>query len=1095
MFTQGKISVLAVASLLALSAADLHSQTTFATITGTATDSTGSAIPGVTVTATHVESNIQTSAQTNNAGVYTLPQLKEGQYTVGAKNAGFKEFISENVVLRARDTRRLDIVLEVGAVETKVEVTGGATLIETETARISDSKDATLLKNLPLNTRSLTAFLALSPNVLSAGYGLSYRRFAGSRGNQGDVGIDGISTSTAYDGSQISPLVGYIESFEEVRVDMASNSAEYGAIGQVTVISKSGTNQLHGNAFDYYTTPWFRARDPFAQQRTTGISHQPGASIGGPIHIPKIYNGRNKTFFFFSYETSTGSAAQDFLNPTVPLAAWRAGDFSAAGTTIRDPFTNTPYPNNQIPASQINPVSQRIQDRFYPLPNFGNTAVFGSANYREYKIRDYDPNSYYTTRVDHRLSDKAFLYVRWTWNQAYNRQFLGNLPTIGRNSQRRDTRAANVSFTYNLRQQLVNEFRAGVSFNNNPITPPTNGLQVARELGITGLVDGVPDLPGMPHFSFTGTGSGFAPIDQGSSYNYRRPGNREFNYSFQDLVTWFHGRHSVKAGLIVSPHFHADKSADSSLFGNAVFSQRYTGFAYADFLLGIPTTVSRAYGPIGYKRHWIQDTLFVTDDFKVTPQLTLTAGLRYEYTTNFTESNGREAMFDIGTGKIVVPNGSLGKVSPLLPSGYVGVVEAKDVGLPGDTLLHATNNFAPRIGLAYRPWGNNTVFRAGYGIFFDMVPRGVTAGGTPFLINEPAYTNPAVPTVIFPRVFPETPLGPTTISIPNAVNPNLRRPFSMQYTATIEHQHWNTGFRISYIGTNTRQGQWSYNINQPVPDTRLFVDKPRLFPNYPAISYVTNGAGHQYHALTVTAERRMKSGLHYQLSYTLARDIGDIDLAQSPENAYDRLRERSVWEDIPTHRVGGNVMYELPFGKGKKYLSGANRAVRAIAGGWSLSAIYSMTSNNFLTPLWTGPDPTGTAYTTSRTPAQVTIRPNYLRPGNLPSDQRTVNRWFDVSAFGAPQAGAFGTAAKGVIKGPGVSVVDTGLSKYFFLGEKLRLRYEVTATNFFNHPNWAVPGLNITTLAQAGVITAASGTHSLDQPGARAFRMSLRLEW
>jgi hypothetical protein len=174
------------------------------------------------------------------------------------------------------------------------------------------------------------------------------------------------------------------------------------------------------------------------------------------------------------------------------------------------------------------------------------------------------------------------------------------------------------------------------------------------------------------------------------------------------------------------------------------------------------------------------------------PNLTLTAGLRYEYTTNFTESNGREAMFDIGTGKIVVPNGSLGKVSPLLPSGYVGVVEAKDVGLPGDTLLHATNKFRTAHRSRLPPWGNNTVFRAGYGIFFDMVPRGVTAGGTPFLINEPAYTNPAVPTVIFPRVFPETPLGPTTISIPNAVNPNLRRPFSMQYTATIEHQHWNT---------------------------------------------------------------------------------------------------------------------------------------------------------------------------------------------------------------------------------------------------------------------------------------------------------------
>ena len=192
--------------------------------------------------------------------------------------------------------------------------------------------------------------------------------------------------------------------------------------------------------------------------------------------------------------------------------------------------------------------------------------------------------------------------------------------------------------------------------------------------------------------------------------------------------------------------------------------------------------------------------------------------------------------------------------------------------------------------------------------------------------------------------------------------------------------------------------------------------------------------------------------------------------------------------------MGGNFVYELPFGKGKKFLAG-NRIVRFAASGWSLSGIYSMTSNNFLTPLWTGPDPTGTAYTTSRAPAQVTIRPNYLTPANLPSDQRTVTRWFDVQAFGAPTPGQFGTSAKGVIKGPGVRVVDAGLSKYIPIAERLRLRWEVTATNFFNHPNWAVPGLTITDLANAGVINAASGTHSLDQPGARAFRMSLRLEW
>src|SRR5258708_182352 len=304
-------------TLFALLPTVLSAQSTFATVTGTVTDPVGAIIPGVTLTATHIETNIKTTAQSNEAGVYTIAQLKEGEYTLRAQGAGFKEFVVQNVVLQARDLRRIDIHLEVGAVETSVEVTSGATLIETESARISDSKDANLLNALPLNTRSLYSYLALSPNVLSAGFGLSYRRFAGSRGNQGDVSLDGVSISTAYDGSQISPLVNYIESFGEVRTDMANNGAEFAAIGQVTVISKSGTNQVHGSLFDYYSTPWFRARNPFALQRGTVIQHTPGGTIGGPIVVPKIYNGRNKTFFFFSFETSRGSAIQDLLNPTV----------------------------------------------------------------------------------------------------------------------------------------------------------------------------------------------------------------------------------------------------------------------------------------------------------------------------------------------------------------------------------------------------------------------------------------------------------------------------------------------------------------------------------------------------------------------------------------------------------------------------------------------------------------------------------------------------------------------------------------------------------------------------------------------------------
>jgi hypothetical protein len=308
-------------------AASAPEQTTFATITGHVTDSGGGVIPGAVVEARHVLSNYTYATTTNEVGNYTLGQLRDGDYVLHVRIAGFKEFVAQNIQLAAQDLRRIDVRLEIGPIEAAVEVSAGATLIETETARISDSKDARALKTLPLNTRQLWDYLSLTPGVVQAGGGSSTRRFAGSRANQSDASIDGITVSNGTDGTQISPLVSYVESFQEFRVDMANNTAEYGAIGQVTVVSKSGTNEFHGNVFDYYSAPSFRARNPFSPTGSAGVRHTPGASIGGPVRVPRLYNGRDRTFFFHSFETSRGSAAQQLLNPTVAPAAWRSGDF------------------------------------------------------------------------------------------------------------------------------------------------------------------------------------------------------------------------------------------------------------------------------------------------------------------------------------------------------------------------------------------------------------------------------------------------------------------------------------------------------------------------------------------------------------------------------------------------------------------------------------------------------------------------------------------------------------------------------------------------------------------------------------------------
>jgi hypothetical protein len=1081
----------------------LHAQTTYATVTGVVTDSSGAMIREAQITATNVETNIESRTTSNESGNYTLPQLKEGTYNIVVNAPGFKTSLASNVSLASRDIRRVDVALEVGSVDTRVEVSSEAALIETETARITDTKNAYLMKTLPLNTRSVWAFLALSPNVLQAGTG-STIRFSGSRGNQSNWAIDGITMSDGVDNTQIGPLLNYIESYQEMKIDMANNTAEFGTIGQVTMISKSGTNDLHGNVFDYYSSPWFRARNPFALVRPSGVSHTPGGSVGGPVVIPGLYNGRSKTFFFGSYETSRGSAVPDNFNPTVPLETWRQGDFSGLGSTlIYDPLTAQPFPGNRIPANRINPVSRALQERFYPLPNFGNTSAFASQNYRDQTMRPRDPVTYWTARGDHRFSTSDSVYGRYTFHRALNRPFEGNLPAIGQRFQQRDNRAAIVSYTHLFNPTLLSEFRWGFALNNNPVEGPINGPQLVSELGLVGLAPELPNIPGILKVNWTGVG--LAPITQP---DYTRPGFRNHLQQVQDHVSWAAGKHNVKIGGELTRIAWDSLSASPNLFGSVNFSNRFTsggvanqGHPYADFLLGIPTSANRAFAPVQVNRFRWQYDFFVADDWKVSQRLTVNLGLRYELHQPWKTTDSLTSMFDIGSGKIVVEDGALDKVSPLFPRNYVDVVEASSVGLPGRTLIRTDrNNFAPRIGLAYRPFGNRTVFRSGFGIFYDVVPRNPNQGGIPFVLDEPTFTNSATnPSVVFPRVFPTTgAAGPATVGIPAAVNPDIKIPYSMQYNVTIEHQQWDTGFRVSYIGTNTRKGEYNYNYNAPIPDARPFVDKPRPFPNYPGIAYFTNGAGHQYNGLTTEVERRFAQGLYLQGSWVWARDIGDLNRGEALENPYDRARERGVALDIPTHRTNINFIYQLPFGKGRQLFASAPGWANMIFGGWEISGVHSYYSGQFLTPLWSGPDPTGTAFTTSRTPANVTIRPDHLRDANLPADQSSVNRWFDASAFGAPQPGSFGTSAKGVIKGPNVNVWHAGVFKNIPFTERVRLRWELTGTNILNKQNFNNPQVDITQAANVGVITgvgAVNGSSTGDLPGARSLRTGLRFEF
>jgi hypothetical protein len=1070
-------------------------QSTFATITGIVTDPAGAVIPAATIEVVHIQTSFTYTVQSNAEGQYTITNLRDGTYRLTARSEGFEPYRVESVIVTGRDNRRVDFPLSVGSVDTVITVEGGATLIETETARIADTKDREILRALPLTLRRAWDYFTMTPTIeRTDGWAI---RFGGTGNNQGEATIDGISVASAF-GGPIGPLLDRTELAQEMRIEISSASAESQTMGQVALVSRAGTNDFHGTLADYYTTPAFRARNPFNNNRGTGRSHQLILSAGGPILIPKVYNGRNKTFLFHTTEIALGNGSNSITNRTVPLDAWRGGNFSGESAMLRNPFAGgDPFPNNQIPASMINNFASVYQERFMFRPNFGDQSELIANNFRGPAfLNPFVHQPTITTRFDHRISDKQFVYWRWTavrWNfdgPARTFPVYGDEGYQQFNQRNMDTMT--LSHTYTVSPVVSNEFLFGLSSERSPAGSTIDGNALVSELGLQGLAPNLPDVGGMPRVSFAGLA--LSGIDTRNECN---PCDTDYVYHFTNNVSWFHNSHSFKFGVNMRKSDLEDFRQQNALFGDLQFSDRFTGHDYGDFLLGVPTTMQRAFPGVRKRQTRWSMGLFFTDEWKIRQNLTLTLGLRWDAQFPWSEANDLMSVFDIDSGKIVVPDSALSQVNPLMPLGYVDVIGASQAGRPERTLINADlNNFQPRLGLAWRPTGsNNTVIRGGWGLGYNISPRGASAVGVPFVISEPAFTNPEDDPLVLPQVFPSSGSGgPSTVSIPSGVQTDIRIAKYMQYSFTIEHQRWDTGFRATYNGANTRQGVWNQNINQPLVGPGLFIDKPRLFPRYPNIGYFGNGAGHQYHSLTVQAQRKMARGVHYQAFWTWAKDIGDLEDGGSPEDAHYRTREIGLVSRVPTHRFSANVVWELPFGAGRRWMNNSGRVVNAIFGGWRLATIASLETGRPLTPTWTGPDPTGTRFTGSSTRPNVTLRPDHLSDANI--DNSTVERWFDAAAFGAPATGRFGTSAPGVIWGVPTQVMHNAISKDFRIRERATLRFEFLATNTLNHPNFAEPNTSISNVGGVGVITNVTDRNSkFDSAIPREILAHIRLEW
>ncbi|MBK9168184.1 MAG: TonB-dependent receptor [Bryobacterales bacterium] len=1043
------LGVAALATLTFVSNAQIY----YGTLRGTITDSSGAVHPGVEVTITEVTTNLSSKAVSNEVGNYVFPNVVPGRYRVAAEQEGFKRFLVEGVELAATQDFRVDIRMEVGNVTESVTVEGSAQLVETERGTLTDTKSRYVFVYTPVNSdfRSIFRLMLLSPGVSGGDFGNSIG--GNNRGRNATFSIDGIPMIDGWSGNAIGPAFTYLDSYREFRVDISNTNATVGTSSAVSVVSESGTNEVHGEAWLHYNAVGFQARPFFAPARASGPpTYRPNLKIGGPVWLGGLYDGRNRTFFHFTWQGLRGSQAPQVSNLVVPTTGFRAGNFAGLPTPVRDPLNGAPFAGGIIPNARISPVARYFQDTFFPAPNSGEDRF---QNVDVFPNRD----TQHTTRVDHRLSDRNLLFGRFLYHRFEFTQWDQANPLIGIRDQYRAQRNIILSDTHTFSPTLVGEFRYGYAQDDSKFQGPNRGLDIVAASGLQ--LQDLADVPAMPRIEI----AGLAPIGQTNIGGWTWD-NHYVNAVFHKT----HGKHNLRFGFDAGIYVGTLLPTSPSLtYGTYSFNGRFSGHPYSDYLLGLMDVSARSTSVGFITRRRTNYEAYVTDDYKITSRLSLNLGLRYSLLDpGVTRDNLTSNFSPIHNALLVPDSAAAARVHPGFPAS-VPIATADSVGLGRRLARYDRNNLAPRFGLAWRPLTKDDgfVLRGAFGWYYvAQQPNPPEGGGAPFELRE-NFTNfidSGRAAFGFPNPFPATGfvLGGTGAT---GLDPFLRTPYTMQYNFTVEKQKGQMAVSASYLGTLARKNVWRRDLRQVPADTRPFTEKlaQAPFPYLFNALFTENGANHSYHALFLKAERKHRNGLFYTTNFNWSRSVGD-DL-RNPEDAFNRVRERSADGDIPRLRLVAVALYEMPFGRGKKYGGSISKVADTLLGGWMVGGTYVAQTGFLFNPTFAGTDPGNTNIRSGR--------PDRIANGNLPAGERTIERWFDTSAFTVPAngIGRFGTSGANVLEGPGRNVFHFGLNKDVNFTERVRARLEMISTNFFNHPNFSNPAAVVGTPAYGRVLS------------------------
>ncbi|MGH9327485.1 MAG: TonB-dependent receptor [Terriglobia bacterium] len=1072
-------------------------QTTFGEITGRVTDPSGAVIPGAQVTVTNEGTGVARQVTTAADGDYTVADLGLGTYEVRVEAQGFATEKRTHLTLNARQVMNISFQLRVGASTTQVTVSAAPPVIDTQTATLSTTKTSQELLHLPLAARqgnSNNAFAIYNPGVGVNDSGNFYANGVRQIDTYSSTnGIVEMADPTGIGGGQISPGLG---SVSEITYITGTPNAEYESPVNFIQSTKSGTNQFHGSLYWDFNGSSLNARNFFASSVPFRNFNDFAGSIGGPIK-------KNKLFFFADWEGQYNRGDSIVVADT-PLPAWRTGNFSgllSQGTVITNPLTGQAFPNNQIPSNLISPVSQKLEDFFYPAPNFG-PAGLQAGNWRTlFPARNRSSIDPIGGRIDYNIDPNDDFFVSGFYRRIPENTQEDFMPPVGFRIQTRTSAMSVLSWTHTFSPTLLNEFRAGFSRNDNAYHPALIGSNIISQVGIQGVP--TTGLYGVPVLSISGiTGTNQLAANDGL----------DTSFQYIDDLSWVRGAHSLKFGFDAIRDQVQPKFGNNAMYGSYNFASTFSGFAYADFLLGLPTTTSLV---TPQPREYLRGTFwsfYGQDQWRITPRLTFNYGLRYELQGPYHDLLGRISNFDPSLQAIVVPDNGLKEVSPLFPTN-IPIITASKAGYPAGSMLHyATRNFYPRIGLAYRLTSDGkTVIRAGYGIYGDTVYGALaeSMAGGPFAGSE-TFTNNVVggvPLLSFPDPFLPSAGGIAPTENVTGFNPHLTTPYDQQWTVTLERQVGTLGLSLGYVGSHQTGLLYPRNIDQPPPSTKAFSFANTPFPNLQSVTYIENGGTENYDALQVAASKTQGHNLILSTGYTWARDLSDqLDndwvFAQSIQNQFNLASEYGNNLFTPINRWYANVVYALPVGQNQRFLGHMSRWANAALGGWRISAVATAQSGQFYTATFSGFDPSNTNNFGGRTDV-VAGAPL------VPSGGQSLNEWFNIAAFkvpGCPNAnplctnpaniGRFGNAGNDTLQTPGMEDLDLGILKDFRMREGMTLEFQCNMTDVLNHPNFGYPDSNITDgPGVAGTITSTNGNFLQGSGVNRIINFALRLDF